>query len=361
MVSTVTRREFLSTAGKALGIGLVAGSPLLLDACSSSAHTAAAGNASKSAVTSLPFAYQPGYDYGLYYVANEMGFLGSSHLQLQPMTIFSEGTAEVDALLAGKFAAAAVGFTPVLSLAAKGEPLKVIDIVANGARNYTLVAQSSIKSVPDLKGKTVGVTLGTNYEYFLDQVLAKFGLTESDLHVVNLQPPAAQAAFVAGRLDATVPVTVNNEAILAQRPGAQALFTASDFTKPPRPSASPFAIYDLVVATESSARSNQAMLQNLSKVFHSEITDLVSGQPGKAAQAIYSWQQNVVKAQVTLAQIQQGLAGYDFYTSSQAHQLMAGGELAQFLKTIGSYLASKGLISSVPDPSRLIDPGLVPA
>lgn len=360
MTTSSTRRAFLATAGKAVGAGLLAGSPILLDGCSSNKGTTA-GIGPSAKTTSVSFAYQPGYDYGLYYVANQMGFFRSSHLQLQPMTIFSEGTAEIDALLSGKFAAAAVGFTPVLSLAAKGQPIKVIDIVANGARNYTLVSQSSISSVLDLKGKTVGVTLGTNYEYFLDQVLTKYGMSEADLHIINLQPPAAQAAFVAGRLDATVPVTVNNQAILAQRPGARALFTAGDFTKPPHPSASPFAVYDLLVATESSATTNRVALQDVSRVFHSKITSLVSEQPGQAAQAIYSWQKTVVKAEVTLAQIEQGLAGYDFYTAAKAHQLVAGGELARFLQNIGSYLAKKGLISSVPDTSRLIDSQLVPA
>lgn len=351
----LTRRQLLARGGRTLGATLALGSPLLLEACgSSSAH--GAGSSSKG--DTLAFAYQPGYDYGLYYVANQMRFFGDT--RLQPMTIFQEGTAEVDGLLGGKFAAAAVGFTPVLTLASKGQSIKVIDVVANGARNYTLVAQSDVTSVADLKGKTVGITLGTNYEYFLDQVLAKFGVAQSDLHVMNLQPPAAQAAFVAGRIDATVPVTVNNQTILSQRHGAHALFTAADFTKPPNPSATPFAIYDLLVATSAGAEANAKRLQAVSRGLHDQVTSLVSHRRAKAVQAIYDWQRNVVKAQVTRGEIEQGLDGYDFYTTAQAHELLSGGKLASFLHSVGTYMKSKSLISSVPDTTKLIDARIVP-
>lgn len=347
-----SRREFLRLGGAAVAAGALGS---VLTACGSSKSGAAAP---KTAVP-LTFAYQPGYNYGMYYVAQEKGWFEQQGVTLTHMTIFQQGTLEADALLAGQFDAAVLGFVPVLEIAASGEPIRIIDVVDNSGETYALVSQASIPSVPGLKGKSVGVTLGTNYQYFLDQVLQKYGMVQSDVKVVNLQPLTAQSAFAAGRLDAVVPITINTHSILSQRPGSKILFDGSDFTKPPNPSSAPFAIYDLLVTNESTISSHSKELVKLMEVFHTKIPTYVSHNQAQAVDDIYAWQTSVVKAHVTKTQIQVGLSGYQFYDVAQVKQVVVGGELAASLSSIVDYLISIGSLKSRPNLSTLIDTKLV--
>jgi sulfonate transport system substrate-binding protein len=61
---------------------------------------------------------------------------------------------------------------------------------------------SRLKSVADLKGKTVGVAEGSSANYHLLAQLDKAGLKYDDVQVQNLQPADALAAFSSGHLDA---------------------------------------------------------------------------------------------------------------------------------------------------------------
>jgi len=67
-----------------------------------------------------------------------------------------------------------------------------------------IVAKKDITSVADLKGKKVGVSEGSVSEFYLNVLLTKAGLKESDLQTVNMTAADAGGAFVAGRVDAAV-------------------------------------------------------------------------------------------------------------------------------------------------------------
>jgi NitT/TauT family transport system substrate-binding protein len=68
-----------------------------------------------------------------------------------------------------------------------------------------IVAKKEIKTVKDLKGKTVAAQLGAGASYFwLNYVLSQNGLKLSDLKAVDMKAGDAGAAFVAGKVDAAV-------------------------------------------------------------------------------------------------------------------------------------------------------------
>ena len=60
-----------------------------------------------------------------------------------------------------------------------------------------IVAKKDIKSIADLKGKNVAFSEGSVSEFYLNVLLAKAGIKESDLKTVNMAAPEAGAAFVA--------------------------------------------------------------------------------------------------------------------------------------------------------------------
>ena len=67
-----------------------------------------------------------------------------------------------------------------------------------------IVAIKDIKTIADLKGRKVAVNEGSVSEFYLNVLLGKAGLKESDLNTVNMTAADAGGAFVAKRVDAAV-------------------------------------------------------------------------------------------------------------------------------------------------------------
>ncbi|MDY8022029.1 ABC transporter substrate-binding protein [Paenibacillus polymyxa] len=65
-----------------------------------------------------------------------------------------------------------------------------------------IVADASIKSVADLKGKSVTAQYGEVTHYMLAKALATAGMTVDDVNLVDMSPGKGGAAFVAGSVDA---------------------------------------------------------------------------------------------------------------------------------------------------------------
>lgn len=65
-----------------------------------------------------------------------------------------------------------------------------------------IVADASIKSVADLKGKSVTAQYGEVTHYMLAKALATAGMTVDDVNLVDMGPGKGGAAFVAGSVDA---------------------------------------------------------------------------------------------------------------------------------------------------------------
>lgn len=100
--------------------------------------------------------------------------------------------------------AGSAGLSAFLSRA-NGVPLKVIYVASWGGSSIIQVKPDSpLKTVADLKGKTIAVTKGTGPYFTLVRALAQFKLTVNDLKIVNLQHPEGFAALQQGQVDAWV-------------------------------------------------------------------------------------------------------------------------------------------------------------
>ena len=88
-------------------------------------------------------------------------------------------------------------------LRAAGVGTKIV--VGSGVRNGLYLAVppgSSIARLEDLKGKRVAVYKGTNLHLSAVRALAARGIKESDLRLINLDLPGAQAALTTRDIDA---------------------------------------------------------------------------------------------------------------------------------------------------------------
>jgi len=94
--------------------------------------------------------------------------------------------------------------------------LKRRTLLASGIRANTFLvvpADSSIKSIKELRGKKVGFQKGTNIQLAIAKILEANGLTEKDIRAINMDNASAKAAITTKDIDAAF----GNNDILALR------------------------------------------------------------------------------------------------------------------------------------------------
>jgi sulfonate transport system substrate-binding protein len=96
------------------------------------------------------------------------------------------------------------GQLPAIFGAAGKYPFKIIGAYYRNvnATGVLVSKDSPIKTVQDLKGKSVAVNAGSNAQKVLYRALVKAGLKTTDVHLINMQPAAALPAFVSNKIDA---------------------------------------------------------------------------------------------------------------------------------------------------------------
>ncbi|TAK74594.1 MAG: aliphatic sulfonate ABC transporter substrate-binding protein [Gammaproteobacteria bacterium] len=89
-----------------------------------------------------------------------------------------------------------------LLLVDKGEKLKIISLVdySNGAD--AIIAKKSIRSIRDLKGKKIGVEIGSISHFTVLKALKQANISSNDVTLVNLSVQEGMQEFKKGSLDA---------------------------------------------------------------------------------------------------------------------------------------------------------------
>lgn len=163
--------------------------------------------ASSETGTHLNIAIQPVPGYVPLYVLRDKGWLTDALKEDSVdinFTEFESGPPENESFAAGQQDIGVMGNVPSISGIAAGQNRSIIGISYNGEQaNATLVAKdSSIQSIEDLKGKKVGLVVGSIAENLLNTQLQSVGLTEKDVELVNLSTGEQATALTQGQVDA---------------------------------------------------------------------------------------------------------------------------------------------------------------
>jgi taurine transport system substrate-binding protein len=124
-------------------------------------------------------------------------------LELKP---FPAGPAMLPALAAGEIDVAWFGEFPAVTGFVNGLPLEVFMVQHMHRSHIRLVARPEvgIKTLRDLKGKKIGVSIGSTGHFHLLRALAVAGLSQQDVTLINLAPGNMPPAYVAGQIDAAL-------------------------------------------------------------------------------------------------------------------------------------------------------------
>ncbi len=156
-------------------------------------------------------------------VAQDQGFFEKHGVRVEPhlYEIFEEAMPDLAAekMDAGFFV---VGdFVPIV----KNDNLRAVFITDISSGADQVVARSEIKSLRDLKGKRIGVNLGTFGELFVYKMLERAGLRPADVTLININPENVPQA-IPDQIDAGHTWEPFTSRALAQ--GHQVIFSSAD-------------------------------------------------------------------------------------------------------------------------------------
>jgi ABC-type nitrate/sulfonate/bicarbonate transport system substrate-binding protein len=206
---------------------------------------------------------------GLIAVTDQKGWFRDAGLDLQTVLFAGAGGPKViQAMGGGSVGLGSVSATAaLLAIGSNAVPLRIISISTDPAPVFALLSAPEIDSMPKLAGRKVATTAGTGLHYFLVRALAKYGMRPSDIEFVNLPVGDAQAAFLAGRVDAVVPSLTGRYYIRGIRKDTRELFTHDAFTRPPG-STQRFDDYDVFVAPQSVLDTSKPALRAFLAAYH---------------------------------------------------------------------------------------------
>lgn len=173
-------------------------------------NTGSGNNAELNTAKHLNIAYQPAPAYLPIQVANDNGWVtdalkeaGYSDIEVV-FTEFESGPPENEAFASGLQDVGVMGNVPSILGKAAGQERTYIGISENGEKTEAVIvpADSDIKTVADLKGKKIGLVVGSICENLLYNLLATEGLTLEDVELVNLATSEQLAALSNGQVDA---------------------------------------------------------------------------------------------------------------------------------------------------------------
>lgn len=171
-----------------IAASLIAAS-LVVAGCGSQENANSTGSANQGGKKVVRIAIMNSVAFLPMYLARDQGWIEDA---LKPYNVdvkwteFTAGPPMNESFAAGQQDIGTIG-DAVVSAIANGQDNKLIAIT-HGAPSYAIIVpgDSAVKSVGDLKGKKIGVALGTSAHNLVEKALAKNGLQTSDVTLVNV-------------------------------------------------------------------------------------------------------------------------------------------------------------------------------
>jgi NitT/TauT family transport system substrate-binding protein len=197
MLFTGMKAKFLVAAVSAtVGLTAIAG-------CTSANGGTTAAHGTKATSATVYLGFTADAVYAPAYVAQAMGYYRDAGLNIT----IEPGQGSTQALSVVTAGKAQFGFSDALTMAredADGGHLRMLATVMPVAPAATAVlTDSPIKSIADLRGKTIGDSTYSTQYTLLPALLAQGGLTMNDVHFINMNFASRTPALLAGKIDAT--------------------------------------------------------------------------------------------------------------------------------------------------------------
>lgn len=245
----------------------------------------------------------------------------------------------VAAVIAGQLDGVMTTTDNVILIADKTGPGKMVQVyfTDTSAGADAIIAKKEIKTVSDLKGKTVAATIGQVNQLLLIKALHSAGLSEKDVNLVNMDAEVAGAAFVAGKLDAAV--TWEPWLTKGRSKGGNIVYSSAD---------APNLILDTLAVNSEIAKSKAEAITGFIGAVN-EGTQMVIDQPEAAVKILAEF------LSVSEDDVNGMLSGVKLYTTKDNTELFAKGELVGSAQEVADFLQSRKIITKPMDVAPLFD------
>jgi NitT/TauT family transport system substrate-binding protein len=287
---------------------------------------ACAATLALTTVTADAKTYRVGYNNWIgfiaFFAAKEKGDFKAAGLDVEARSFNAPGEGLVPLLTGDLDAHLTTLDAVVLKSAEAPGKIQIVGLIDTSNGGDAVVASKDVKTVADLKGKKVAVTIGECNEILLIKALESAGLTKDDITLVNIDPDAAGAALKAGSVDAAV--TWEPWITELSGAGGNVLFSTVD---------APNILLDCVAVTTDSTKG-EATKKFLAVLDAS--TKWVKANPTEAAALVAS------VVELPASDIEEMLTKVTLYDAADSKTLMGteipavATELAQFFKDQGT-------------------------
>jgi len=262
-------------------------------------------------------------------VAEKEGIFEKNGLNVD-LKYFADYIASLDAMSAGKLDANTQTLNDTMAAVAGGSKQAIIVVNDNSAGNDAIICDESVKSIADLKGKTIAAEEGVVDHFLLLQGLATEGLTQDDIDFRGVLTADAASSFSGGQFDCVgvfAPFTV--EAL--KRPGSHVVFSSKEF---------PGIIPDHIVVSQSMVAKQPKVAQKLVNAWYDTLA-YIDANPDKALKIMAD------KAELSTADYEDLASGTKLFTVDEAIAAFQPGDTVTSLEhtagLINPFLVKSGL------------------
>ncbi|WP_417833573.1 ABC transporter substrate-binding protein [Thalassospira xiamenensis] len=304
-------------------------------------------SAPASANQELTIAHSTWVGYGPLYIARDKGFFEEEGLDVE-LVVMEDVKTRMPALAAGRIDVAVTTIDTVLAFYSPEHPLSYLFALDDSRGGDGIVAGKDIKTIADLKGKSIAFTEGSVSQFFLSVLLKDAGMKLSDVNALNMSAGDAGAAFVAQKVDAAV----TWEPWLTRGKDTDHGHVLVDSTK------TPGLITDIMVTTNDMLEKNRPAMEGLYRAWSKAIAwqkDNVEEADEIMAKGVGGW----LEDPAVFAETRAGIVFYDDAMNKTFMDPANEGGILGTIKNAKALGEEGGLFTIDADPASLIAADIV--
>ncbi|RFO97497.1 nitrate ABC transporter substrate-binding protein [Rhodoferax lacus] len=312
--------------------------------------TLATASALAAGPTSMKIGTVVWIGYGPFYVAEALDLYKKYNLKVS-LQVFTDPALIPAAIASGAIDGGHLTYDQVVGQVADGKMQKVVMPIDYSNGGDAIVADASIKTVKDFKGKKIGFNPLSPSDFLLSYALKSNGLTDKDINGVSMTPEAVPAAMASGQLPIGVTYEPSLSQILSQGGGKKfkVVFSSKN---------APGLIADVMVFDEKVIKAKPTEISGIIKAYLDGMA-YMKAKPDEAAKIIGKFMG------VSAKEVKEQLSGvYNIPLAEMPKAFVQSKETTSYFGSgavIGDLLKAKGQIKTIPTTESTFDAQFVTA
>lgn len=266
-----------------------------------------ASSAALASTNTVKLGLQPWLGYGPWWIAQEQGYFEKHGLDVKVIN-FTWDADMAAAVASGNIDVIAAATNFLITVRNQGIDLQGFMVLDASFEADAILVPESVKTIADLKGKSVAFEAGATSDLLINYALKENGMSTKDIKVTQMAAADAGLALIAGRVDAAVTYEPYISAALKQGKGYHVLYTSAE---------RPGLISDLAVSSREFIAENPETIKKLILAWNDAVNFLAE-QPevgGKIiADAVHS----------PMAEFKVAMEGVRVYNLADNNKMLAG-------------------------------------